>query len=223
MKLLVLVLALVMAMLSTCCIPSSLTPTVDPVIDLTEKTVAVVRVDDDGEVQPCCSGVWVAGFAILTADHCFDESALGSDVPYLVNRDFADSKPRTRKAVLYARDKDADLALLFAFDRPDHPIARVANSVVQGQPAREMGHPIGLWYSYSVGNVAAIRWATFEGQTRLWVQATTPTSQGSSGGGLFNDRGELIGITDAVYKDGQNLNLFVHPIYLRDFLTREKL
>jgi len=221
-KLLVLVLALVMAMMSTCCLPSSSSPTTDPVADLTAKTVAVVRIDD-GEIAPCCTGVWVSSFAILTADHCFDEAALGTVVPYLVNRDLADNHPRPRESVLYARDKAADLALLFAFDRPDHPIARVANMVTQGQVSREMGHPIGLWYSFSVGNVAAVRWATFEGQTRLWVQSTTPTSRGSSGGGLFDDHGDLIGITDAVYMDGQNLNLFVHPVYIRDFLAKEKL
>jgi Trypsin-like peptidase domain len=48
---------------------------------------------------------------------------------------------------------------------------------------------------------------TFEG-VRL-IQTTAPISHGSSGGGLFDAQGKLIGITTFMFKDGQNLNFAI--------------
>ena len=42
------------------------------------------------------------------------------------------------------------------------------------------------------------------------MQTTTPISPGSSGGGLFDMDGNLIGITSFLHKGGQNLN-FAYP------------
>ena len=38
------------------------------------------------------------------------------------------------------------------------------------------------------------------------IQTSAPISQGSSGGGLFDARGHLLGITTFYFKGGQNLN-----------------
>lgn len=40
-------------------------------------------------------------------------------------------------------------------------------------------------------------------------QTTAPFSPGSSGGGLFDDQGRLVGITTLIAKDSQNLNFAV--------------
>lgn len=45
------------------------------------------------------------------------------------------------------------------------------------------------------------------------LQFTAPISSGSSGGALFDDCGNVIGITYASYVNGQNLNLAI-PIEL---------
>lgn len=39
------------------------------------------------------------------------------------------------------------------------------------------------------------------------LQFTAPISNGSSGGALFNEKGEVVGITYASFTEGQNLNL----------------
>ena len=41
------------------------------------------------------------------------------------------------------------------------------------------------------------------------VQTTAPVSPGSSGGGLFDERGNLIGITTSQITSAQNLNFAI--------------
>jgi S1-C subfamily serine protease len=54
----------------------------------------------------------------------------------------------------------------------------------------------------------------------LWVQAAVPISPGNSGGGLFDEDGNLIGIAHATFASprAQMLNIFVHRDYIRAFL-----
>jgi len=49
---------------------------------------------------------------------------------------------------------------------------------------------------------------------------SAPISQGSSGGPLFNQFGEVIGVTTAIITQGQNINLAVPANYLRPMLAR---
>ncbi|HUL91058.1 MAG TPA: S1C family serine protease, partial [Burkholderiales bacterium] len=52
------------------------------------------------------------------------------------------------------------------------------------------------------------------------IQTTAPISQGSSGGGLFDENGRLIGITTLQTKAGQNLNFAVPINWLKDLPER---
>jgi hypothetical protein len=76
-----------------------------------------------------------------------------------------------------------------------------------GQKVYTIGDPIGLERSISEGIISGLR--TNDNQT--FIQTTAPISPGSSGGGLFNESGYLIGITTASIDKGQNLN-FAIPI-----------
>ncbi|MFX7029431.1 S1C family serine protease, partial [Acinetobacter baumannii] len=60
-----------------------------------------------------------------------------------------------------------------------------------------------------------------EGKLRF-LQTSAPISSGSSGGGLFNDKGELIGITTAMIAGAtvQNLSFAVPAEWIRDLETR---
>lgn len=70
-----------------------------------------------------------------------------------------------------------------------------------------IGSPQGLTNTVSEGIISGIR--EFESGTKV-IQTSAPVSPGSSGGGLFNMKGELIGITSFLHKGGQNLN-FAYP------------
>ena len=68
-----------------------------------------------------------------------------------------------------------------------------------------IGSPAGLRNTISIGNISAF----YTQGGKDWIQFTAPISSGSSGGALFNDEGEIIGITTATYASAQNVNLAV--------------
>ncbi|HSH99587.1 MAG TPA: serine protease [Reyranella sp.] len=74
-----------------------------------------------------------------------------------------------------------------------------------GERAVTIGTPQGLELTVAEGIVSSKR--SHKG-SRL-VQTSAPISQGSSGGGLFDAQGQLIGITTFYFAGGQNLNFAV--------------
>ena len=190
--------------------------------DLVAKTVALL--DSDGDVT--CSGVWVSGSEILTANHCVADLAVGDKTSYVVRDDVSaadsDEIEARRSGRLVARDLVHDLALVRVKLAPAHSVAPVlAGDPVAGEAVATMGHPLAvLVWSYSSGVVAAVRrFAPGDDVEQWWVQSTAPISPGNSGGGLFNSRGELVGICHASARGAQNLNLYIHITYVRDFLA----
>ncbi|MBV2208115.1 MAG: S1C family serine protease [Thermomonas sp.] len=87
------------------------------------------------------------------------------------------------------------------------PTVRVASSqwLEVGDPVYAIGAPQGLELTLSNGLVSGIR----EYKGTEYIQTTAPISQGSSGGGLFDAQGRLVGITTMYLKDGQNLNFAI--------------
>jgi len=82
---------------------------------------------------------------------------------------------------------------------------RPYDDIKVGERAITIGTPQGLELTIAEGIVSSKR--TQEG-SRL-VQTTAAISQGSSGGGLFDGQGHLLGITTFYLKGGQNLNFAV--------------
>ena len=81
------------------------------------------------------------------------------------------------------------------------------NNLRVGQNVVAIGSPQGLSNTVSEGIVSAIR--ELNPSSKI-IQTTAPLSPGSSGGGLFNEQGRLVGITSFHHIDGQNLN-FAYP------------
>jgi S1-C subfamily serine protease len=84
------------------------------------------------------------------------------------------------------------------------PVAGVRSysSLEVGEAAYTLGTPVGLELTLSNGIVSGQR----EEDGRSFVQTTAPISPGSSGGGLFDSRGNLIGITTLVLAGKERLN-----------------
>lgn len=120
---------------------------------------------------------------------------------------------------LERRDYGHDLALVRVALPPEHEVAAVGQGPSVGQPVETMGHPLGLVWSYSRGNVAAVRRITFGDGGPVWfVQSTASISPGNSGGGLFDASGAIVGIAHGYFPRGENVNIYVHPIHVRAFL-----
>ncbi len=82
---------------------------------------------------------------------------------------------------------------------------RAYDDIKVGEPALTVGTPQGLELTVADGLVSSKR--THEG--RRLIQTTAPISQGSSGGGLFDAQGHLLGITTFYLKVGQSLNFAI--------------
>ncbi|PSM32078.1 trypsin-like peptidase domain-containing protein [Haliangium sp. UPWRP_2] len=117
---------------------------------------------------------------------------------------------RTFTAGLASFDAAHDLAILRV---PGLDLPRVTqrrSSLVQvGEHVYAIGAPRGLELSLSDGLIAALRVekGSNGGEAGAAIlQTTTPISPGSSGGGLFDAQGRLIGITTFSAINGQSLN-----------------
>jgi len=91
----------------------------------------------------------------------------------------------------------------------DVPAALLGNSktLKVGAKVYALGTPKGLALTLSDGIVSGFR----ERKAGRYIQTTAAISRGSSGGGLFDENGALIGLTTFYMADGQNLN-FALPI-----------
>ncbi len=86
-----------------------------------------------------------------------------------------------------------------------------------GDPVVAIGNPMGLEDTVSNGLVSARR--KIEDGSEV-LQISAPIAPGSSGGPIFNDRGEVIGIAVAVLEEGQNLNFGVPARYLAPMIRQ---
>ena len=83
-----------------------------------------------------------------------------------------------------------------------------------GEAIVAISSPEGLVNSISTGVISGVR--RFD--THRVFQITAPISNGSSGGALFNSRGEVIGIITYLFKSGQNINFAVPINYARGMI-----
>jgi S1-C subfamily serine protease len=121
-------------------------------------------------------------------------------------------------ANLQLADEALDLCRLTVpgLHAPSVAIGSVA-SLHPGQTVYAIGAPAGLELTISQGIVSALR-KVDEGTV---IQTSTPISPGSSGGGLFDISGRLIGITTFQHRYGQNLNFALPADWISQMRARK--
>jgi tetratricopeptide (TPR) repeat protein len=128
-------------------------------------------------------------------------------------------------AELLLIDEKNDMAILRIkyHDGIKFPTIKFANSdaLKVGQEVFAIGSPLGYEYTISQGIIAGIRdnekvsftdpvtWAMVEKNFEKVIQITAAISPGNSGGALFNNKGEVIGITTYTYSGYGNLNFAI--------------
>jgi hypothetical protein len=90
-----------------------------------------------------------------------------------------------------------------------------SDHVRPGEAVVAIGNPLGLEHTVSNGLVSAVREVAPE---LTMLQVSAPIAPGSSGGPLFNDHGEVIGVATGIMVGGQNLNFGVPVNYLKPLL-----
>jgi S1-C subfamily serine protease len=125
-------------------------------------------------------------------------------------------------ATLEWPDVERDLCIL-KVPNLDAPAVTVASAegMKTGSRVYAIGSPRGLDRTISDGLLSGVR-RSANGEF-IALQVTVPISPGSSGGGLFDNRGRLIGITSFQLKEGQNLNFAVPATWIKDVPERAKV
>jgi hypothetical protein len=174
----------------------ALTPS--QVFDKVKDSLVVVKtLDAQGKVKGQGSGVLLPSGKIATNCHVVERGA-----SYQVGRG-----EQLVSATLYAEDGDKDICLLDAQGVTGEPAQLgKATGLKVGVPVYAMGAPHGLELSLSDGIVAQLR-----GGPPPFIQTTAAISPGSSGGGLFDGDGRLVGLTTLYIEGGKSLN-FAMPV-----------
>ncbi len=168
----------------------------------------VLAVDERDRPKGIGSGVVVAQDRVITNCHVSDSAA-----QLYVKRDGERVKAR-----VIERAADKDLYLL-QVPTGNAPVVRLRRSsdLQIGEPVYAIGNPQGLEQTLSPGLISQLR----QTEKGLLLQTTAPISPGSSGGGLFDEAGLLIGITVGQFKDAQNLNFAIPVDWIDDVLPKQ--
>jgi len=158
----------------------------------------VVTFDNNHKKLGSGSGVVIGPEQVITNCHVLAKS---SKVLLVRNQE-------TYEATLEYPDPERDLCQL-KIPNLKAPSVRIgkAGTLKVGQRVYAVGAPKGLQLSLSDGLVSSLRDSK---QGAPQIQTTAPISPGSSGGGLFDSNGLLVGITTWLVRDAQNLN-FAYP------------
>jgi S1-C subfamily serine protease len=179
------------ALIAQACVPS-VTP--EQVFSRASRSVVMVyAADDSRKIVGRGSGVFVGQDLFVTNCHVIARGKVF----------MAGHGQKHLPARLMAYDAERDLCALQVQGMDVAP-AHIgdAGAVRVGQRVYAVGTPEGFELTLSEGLVSGLR----EAAAGRYIQTTAPMSEGSSGGGLFDSEGRLIGITAFVFSAGQNLN-----------------
>ena len=161
---------------------------------------SVVRVEiHDADGRRIGTG---SGFAIG------DPAVLVTACHVIVNMDYMiawrDDGTSFRVEQVIDVDEDADVAIcLLPDDAALQPLPMGADRPMRGEQMLVIASQFGLTNLVAAGNVCGM----WESDDADWILFSAPVSAGCSGGPLFNDAGEVIGMVMGTYEKAQNLNL----------------
>ncbi|MDX2053187.1 MAG: S1C family serine protease [Polyangiaceae bacterium] len=113
-------------------------------------------------------------------------------------------------------NRDADLVVIRTHgEAPALPISQ-GPYPPQGSNIVAIGHPLGLQATLSNGLISGVR--SWKDEVDV-LQISAPISPGSSGGPIFNDRGEVIGLATFILKGGEGLGFAIPIRYLQALAT----
>jgi S1-C subfamily serine protease len=175
-------------------------------------TVLLVMEDANGQPLSLGSGFFIRDGEIASNLHVVEGAArgyakvIGQETKYDIEG-------------ITAVDSERDLVILKISGVPTAVVSLGNSESVQvGGTVYAVGNPQGLEGTFSQGIVSSIREV---GSDKL-LQITAPISPGSSGGPVLNGKGEVIGVSVATFRGGQNLNFAIPSNYLKALLGNTK-
>lgn len=170
-------------------------------------TALIVMEDENRQPFSQGSGFVVADNWIVTNHHVIE----GADGGYIK---IVGQEKKYEIDGYVSLDSNHDLALLNVTGLQSKPLTINDKKVVVGDKLYVIGNPLGLEGTLSEGIVSGLR----EFGEDSIVQISAPISPGSSGGPVFNEIGELIGVAVATLTGGQNLNFAIPSRYVNELI-----
>jgi len=172
--------------------------------------VVVNSFDKNGKAIALGSGVVISKDTVVSNCHVVEKAATAS---VLYRHQHFPAK------LLYA-DVPHDLCAFTVQGLDALPVRLGSTSQVNvGDTAYAIGAPEGLELTLSGGLISSLRHIP----GGVVLQMTTPISPGSSGGGLFDSQGRLIGITSYYMGNGEQLNFALPVEWIKELPKRGKL
>ena len=179
----------------------------EAIADAENSVVMIYCYDDEENEVATGSGVILFDDSTVVTNYHVIETAM--QVKLSTQQDFT-----FEVAEILAYDIDRDIAILKTSEPTGLTPLPLGDSaaVMKGEAVTAIGSPLGIKNTVSTG--------VLSGRTHNGIfdelQFTAPISSGSSGGALFNESGEIIGITYASFIEGQNLNLAIPSEVVQD-------
>jgi hypothetical protein len=162
-------------------------------------TVLLVMEDANGQPLSLGSGFFVRDDEVASNLHVVEGAARGY-------AKIVGQKTKYDIEGITALDPERDLVVLkISGARADAVSLCNSESVQVGETVYAVGNPQGLEGTFSQGIVSSIR----EVRNDKLLQITAPISPGSSGGPVLNGKAEVIGVSVATFRGGQNLNFAI--------------
>lgn len=181
--------------------------TPEQIFQQASKSIVVIHAyDREGNPANQGGGVVVGKATVVTNCHVIDDSA--KLVVSHENRSF--------DATVMHADHERDLCQLAVPQLAAPWVTPWPGRLRVGQRVYAIGAPEGLELTFTDGLISSLR--EFEGSQ--YIQTSAAISQGSSGGGLFDSEGRLIGITAFFLQDGQNLNFALPANWIPQLASR---
>ncbi len=178
------------------------------VVSIQTESVLSNILNQTQEVVGAGSGVIISEDGLILTNNHVVEGAQNITVTLVDGRQF--------KAAVLGTDSATDVALIQIEAEGLAPVVLADSSEIQvGDFCLAIGNPTGeLGGTVTDGIISALeREITIQGTPMTLIQMSAPVNPGNSGGGLFNSRGELVGIVNAKNGDSGNEGLgFAIPI-----------
>ena len=143
----------------------------------------------------------------------------------------------THYTVMHVLNIDVGRDLVLVKFQPNRPLPTLllgdSNKVATGEKIVAIGNPLGVFENtVSEGLISSIREICSQKDVDSknpqcplelhLLQISAPISQGSSGGPLFNQVGEVVGVTTAIIAQGQLINFAMPVNYLKPLLANQQ-
>ena len=167
------------------------------------------------------------GYYVATVDHVVSEDQDYAVVFYDPTGGELD-EDAIERAEIVGTKPEKDLALLKISNRPNgakgSTLVGTMDEASIGDDVQAVGHPNSMWWTYTRGYISQFRagyeWFYDDNSPSMKadvVQTQTPITTGNSGGPLFTQKGEVLGLNAFGDPEFQSINFAISANELRSF------